>query len=180
MRKSLTPRRPPSRSRQLPRPPRLMPAGGAAGGARRSAASPLAHLSEAPSHGPTTRIRITDMATAIRATGMAIQPTATVIRPTVTAMDQGVPAMAMGQAPPVILKAWHNAASFSGFPLCKRKDIGSFTALVSPGIDRPELVGLAIPDHCRVVRTLGEQKPRHRRGNAMVPQQFELIENEQE
>src|SRR5262245_48622030 len=81
-----------------------MPAGGAAGGARRSEASPLARSSEAPSPGPTTRIRITDMATAIRLTGITIQPTATVIRPTVTAMDQGVPAMAMGQAPPVILK----------------------------------------------------------------------------
>src|SRR5262245_29562088 len=83
--------------------------GRASGGARRSPASRLAHLSEAPLHGPTIRLRITDMATAIQATGMAIQPTATVIRPTVTAMDQGVQAMAMGQAPPVILKAWHTA-----------------------------------------------------------------------
>src|SRR5262245_48697448 len=81
-----------------------MPAGGAAGGVRRSAASPLARLSEAPSHALITRIRITDMATDIRLTGMAIQPTATVIRPTVTAMGQAVPAMAMDQAPPVILK----------------------------------------------------------------------------
>src|SRR5262245_47712236 len=80
-----------------------MPAGGAAGGARRSAASPLARSSEAPSHGPITRIR-TDMATLIRPIGMVIQPIATVIRPTVTAMDQGVPGMAMGQAPPAILK----------------------------------------------------------------------------
>src|SRR5262249_29873421 len=86
-----------------------MPAGGACGGVRRLAASRSAHLLEAPSHGPTMRIRITDMATAIRATDMAIRPTATVIRPTVTAMDQAVPAMAMGQAPPVILKPWHNA-----------------------------------------------------------------------
>src|SRR5262249_42103160 len=83
--------------------------GGASGGARRSAASRLGHLSEAPLHGPTMRIRITDMATGIQANSIAIQPTATVIRPTVTAMDQGVQAMAMGQAPPVILKAWHTA-----------------------------------------------------------------------
>src|SRR5262245_61457158 len=88
-----------------------MPAGGAAGGVRRSAASPLARLSEAPSHAPITRIRITDMATVIRLTGMAIQPTATVIRPTVTAaMDQAVPAMAMDQAPPVILKVFRTRA----------------------------------------------------------------------
>src|SRR5262245_25998755 len=87
-----------------------MPAGGAAGGVRRSAASPLARLLEAPSHAPITRIR-TDMATVIRLTGMAIQPTATVIRPTVTAaMDQAVPAMAMDQAPPVILKVFRTRA----------------------------------------------------------------------
>src|SRR2546421_230144 len=65
-------------------------------------------------------------------------------------------------------------------PIREREDVGSFAALVSPGIDRPEFVGLAIPDHCGVVRTLSEQKPRHRRGNRVVPQQFELIENEQQ
>src|SRR6266566_4164017 len=76
---------------------------------------------------------------------------------------------------------WANGlASFARFPLCEREDIGNFAALVGPGIDRPELIGLAIPDHCRVVRTFSDQKPRHRRGNCMVPQQFELIENEQE
>src|SRR6266567_369289 len=68
----------------------------------------------------------------------------------------------------------------AGLPLCERPDIGNFTALVSPGIDRPELVRLAILDHCRIVRTLGEQKPRRRRGNCMVPKQFKLVENEQE
>jgi len=57
----------------------------AAGGGRRSAASPLARSSEAPSHGPITRIRITDMATATRPIATAIRPTATAIRPTGTA-----------------------------------------------------------------------------------------------
>ena len=46
--------------------------------------------------------------------------------------------------------------SFARLPFGERKDVGNFTALVSPGIDRPELVGLAILDHGRVVRTLGE------------------------
>src|SRR5215467_1184295 len=46
--------------------------------------------------------------------------------------------------------------SFARLPLCERPDIGNFAALVRPGIDRPELVGLAILDHRRVVRTLGE------------------------
>ena len=44
--------------------------------------------------------------------------------------------------------------SFARLPLCERPDIGNFTALVGPGIDRPEFVGLAILDHCRIVRTL--------------------------
>ena len=56
--------------------------------------------------------------------------------------------------------------------------IRNFAALVGPGVDRPKLIGLAIPDHCRVVRALSDQKSRHRRGNCMVLQQFELIENE--
>src|SRR5262249_1318850 len=68
---------------------------------------------------------------------------------------------------------------FARLPLCERPDIGNFAALVRPGIDRPEFVGLAILDHGRVVRTLGEYEPRHRRSNRMVPQQFELVENEQ-
>ena len=75
-----------------------MPAGGEAGEARRSAASPSARLSEAPSHGPITRLRITDMATAtaIRPIATAIGHTAirpiatdigrTAIRPIVTAI----------------------------------------------------------------------------------------------
>src|SRR5215468_1547737 len=46
--------------------------------------------------------------------------------------------------------------SFARLPLCERPDIGNFAALVRPGIDRPELVGLAILDHRRVVRTLGD------------------------
>src|SRR5258707_15066625 len=46
--------------------------------------------------------------------------------------------------------------SFARLPLCERPDIGNFAALVRPGIDRPELVGLAILDHDRVVRTLGD------------------------
>ena len=46
--------------------------------------------------------------------------------------------------------------SFARLPLCERPDIGNFTALVGPGIDRPEFVGLAILDHCRIVRTLSE------------------------
>src|SRR6516162_1308457 len=46
--------------------------------------------------------------------------------------------------------------SFARLPLCERPDIGNFAALVRPGIDRPELVGFAILDHRRVVRTLGE------------------------
>ena len=46
--------------------------------------------------------------------------------------------------------------SFARLPLCERPDIGNFAALVRPGIDRPELVGLAVLDHRRVVRTLGE------------------------
>ena len=46
--------------------------------------------------------------------------------------------------------------SFARLPLCERPDIGNFAALVRPGIDRPELVGLAILDHGRVVRTLGD------------------------
>src|SRR5262249_34466525 len=67
-----------------------MPAGGAAGGVRRSAASPLARLSEAPSHGPIMRIRITDMATAIRPTGTALPPTATAILRPITATHPGL------------------------------------------------------------------------------------------
>jgi hypothetical protein len=79
---------------------------GGCGGGRRSAASPLARSSEAPSHGPITRIRITataigrtatrpiataigrtirPIATAIRPMATAIRPTATAIRPTGTA-----------------------------------------------------------------------------------------------
>src|SRR6516162_8491153 len=46
--------------------------------------------------------------------------------------------------------------SFARLPLCERPDIGNFAALVRPGIDRPELAGLAVLDHRRVVRTLGE------------------------
>ncbi len=46
--------------------------------------------------------------------------------------------------------------SSARFPLCERPDIGNFTTLVGPGIDRPEFVGLAILDHCRIVRTLSE------------------------
>jgi hypothetical protein len=46
--------------------------------------------------------------------------------------------------------------SFARLPLCERPDIGNFAALVRPGINRPQLVGLAILDHGRVVRTLGE------------------------
>ena len=46
--------------------------------------------------------------------------------------------------------------SSARLPLCERPDIGNFTALVGPGIDRPEFVGLAILDHCRIVRTLSE------------------------
>ena len=46
--------------------------------------------------------------------------------------------------------------SFARLPLCERPDIGNFAALVRPGIDRPELVGLAVLDHRRVVRTLSE------------------------
>src|SRR5262245_29768105 len=60
-----------------------MPAGGGAGGGRRSAASPLARSSEAPSHGPITRIRTPDMATAI---GRTIRPIATGIPPMATAI----------------------------------------------------------------------------------------------
>src|SRR5262245_27597797 len=77
---------------------------------------------------------------------------------------------------------WANGlASFiPRFPLREREDIRSFAALVGPGVDRPKLIGLAISDHCRVVWALSNQKPRHRRGNCMVLQQFELIENEQE
>src|SRR5262245_11029799 len=61
--------------------------GGGAGGARRSAASPLARSSEAPSHG---RITDTDMGTAIRPTATAIRPTATAtdIRLTATAIQR--------------------------------------------------------------------------------------------
>src|SRR6266480_4878515 len=44
--------------------------GGGAGGARRSVASPLVRSSGARSHGPITRIPLTDMATAIRPTAM--------------------------------------------------------------------------------------------------------------
>ena len=46
--------------------------------------------------------------------------------------------------------------SSARLPLCEWPDIGNFTALVGPGIDRPEFVGLAILDHCRIVRTLSE------------------------
>src|SRR5262249_49568541 len=65
-------------------------------------------------------------------------------------------------------------------PLCERPDIGNFTALASPWIYRPELVGLAVLDHGRIVRPLGDEKPRRRCRYCMVPEQFELIENEQE
>src|SRR5262245_13707155 len=41
-------------------------------------------------------------------------------------------------------------------PFCERPDIGHFAALVRPGVDRPQLVGLAILDHRGVVRALGE------------------------
>jgi hypothetical protein len=67
-------------------------------------------------------------------------------------------------------------ANLARFPLCERENIGNFAALVGPGVDRPELIALAIPDHCGVVRG----KPSDRRRNCMVLQQFELIENEQE
>ena len=46
--------------------------------------------------------------------------------------------------------------SFARLPFGEWKDVGNFTALVSPGIDRPEFVGLAILDHRRVVRALGD------------------------
>src|SRR5262252_11028056 len=46
--------------------------------------------------------------------------------------------------------------SVARLPLCERPDIGNFAALVRPGIDRPQLVGLAILDHGGVVRALGE------------------------
>ena len=46
------------------------------------------------------------------------------------------------------------SGSSARLPLGDRPDVGNLTALVSPGIDRPELVGLAVLDHCRIVRTL--------------------------
>src|SRR5262249_18302482 len=46
--------------------------------------------------------------------------------------------------------------SVARLPLCERPDIGNFAAFVRPGIDRPQLVGLAILDHGGVVRALGE------------------------
>src|SRR5262249_30882281 len=45
-------------------------------------------------------------------------------------------------------------------PLGEREDVGDFAALVRPGIDRPQRARLALLDHCRVVRTLGEQEAR--------------------
>src|SRR6266513_2592522 len=70
--------------------------------------------------------------------------------------------------------------SVAVLPLCQRKDVGHLTAFVRPGIDRPQLAALAVPDHRRVVRTLREQEPRRRRGDRMVSQQFDLVENEQQ
>src|SRR5436190_21709161 len=68
--------------------------------------------------------------------------------------------------------------SVAVLPLCQRKDVGHLTAFVRPGIDRPQLAALAVPDHRRVVRTLREQEPRRRRGDRKVSQQFDLVENE--
>src|SRR5437016_6410111 len=59
--------------------------GGGAGGARRSAASPLPRSSEARSHGPITPIPLTDMATAIRPTAMRRLTATAMHRPTATA-----------------------------------------------------------------------------------------------
>src|SRR5262249_4466610 len=42
--------------------------------------------------------------------------------------------------------------SVARLPLCERPDIGHLAAFVRPGIDRPQLVGLAILDHGGVVR----------------------------
>src|SRR5262249_52958841 len=79
----LSPQPPPSQPQQLPRPPRLMPAGEAAGGPRRSAASPSARLSEAHLRDPIMPIRITATPTLpLPFTPMAIPPTAMAIRRT--------------------------------------------------------------------------------------------------
>jgi hypothetical protein len=77
-------------------------------------------------------------------------------------------------------RSYGRMASLARLPLAEREDIGDFAALVRPGIDGPELVGPTIPDHRGVVRTLGQQKPGRGRGNGMVPQQLELVENEQQ
>jgi len=63
--------------------------------------------------------------------------------------------------------------SVACLPLGEREDVGDLTALVSPRIDRPEFVALAVLDHRRVVRALGEYEPRRRRGDGVkkiIPQ----------
>src|SRR5437016_8923092 len=52
--------------------------------------------------------------------------------------------------------------SVARLPLLERENIGNFAALVRPGIDRPQLAGLAALDRRRAVRALGEYEPRRR------------------
>ena len=72
------------------------------------------------------------------------------------------------------------APSAAGEPFFDRPHVGQFGVIVRPGVDGPALVGLAVADHGGEMRAAAGKQPGNRRGDRVLPQQTELVEDDQQ